>query len=167
MADFKTRAALEAGKDAVKRVYEDLTLSDEEKARREEERAAARQKLKWKLIIGAVLVFVVVIALMALLAKFWLWIVGLAIVAALGVAGYYYVKPKLTGVRVREVEAAPEPKRVDAPQHRAASESERTPSEDRENAARAAREAVEAAAARERAIDDELAALKAKAGKPR
>lgn len=163
MADFKTRAALEAGKDAVKRVYEDLTLSDEEKARREEERAAARQKLKWKLIIGAILAFVVVIALMAILAKFWLWIVGLAIVAALGVAGYYYVKPKLTGVRVREVEAAPEPRPI------ASATRERGDTEEAqaETAARAARDAAEAAAARERAIDDELAALKAKAGKPR
>jgi len=165
MADFKTRAAIEAGKDAVKRVYEDLTLSDDEKVRREEERAAARTKLKWKLIAGAVIAFVVVIALMAIIAKFWLWIVGLAIVAVLGVAGYYYVKPKLTGVRVREVEATPEPKSL----HRAASTSERTPSpmEDLENAARAARESAASAAAREKAIDDELAALKAKAGKPR
>ena len=156
MADFKTRAAIEAGKDAAKRLYEDLTLSDEEKARREVERAAARRKWKWKLIAGAVVAIVVVITLMALLAKFWLWLVGLAILAVLGLAAYFYVRPKLSGVKVREVQPAPSPA--------ALPEAVADDTEARESAARAAREQT---AARERQIDDELAALKAKAGKPR
>jgi len=160
MADFKTRAAIEAGKDAAKRLYEDLTLTDEEKARREEERAVARRKLKWKLIAGAVVAVVVVIALMALLAKFWLWLVALAILGVLGLAAYFYVRPKLGGVKVREVQPAPEPAAL--PQ--AIPPSTRDDSEARERSARAAREQAEA---RERQIDDELAALKAKAGKPR
>jgi amino acid transporter len=154
MADFKTRAAIKAGKDAVRRVYDDLTLSEEEKARREEERAAARRKLKWKIIVGAVLAVVVVIALMALLAKVWLWVIGFAVLAVLAAAAYFYVRPKLSGVRVREVEAAPaEPVSLPAP-----------PRENPEEVARAARERT---AAQERKIDEELAALKAKAGKPR
>jgi len=166
MADFKTRAAIEAGKDAVRRVYDDLTLSDEDKARRQEERAAKRRKLKWKLIAGAVVAIIVVIALMALLAKIWLWVIGFAILAALGVAAYFYVRPKLAGVRVREVEAAPpEPAALPPP-------SSEDRAKDREETLRAARVQTvsrekEREKEREREIDDELAALKAKAGKPR
>jgi outer membrane biosynthesis protein TonB len=170
------KAMLDAGKDAAKRLYEDITLTDEEKERRETERVAAKKKkrTKWLVyLVGGVIGF---LCLLMLLAKIWPYVLGLAIVAGLAWWGYRKVfggskekddekaeadeKPK-TAKRI----AAPAPKlRVETPPPDAEPEPEAVAETMAARKAKAA-ERERAAFERERALDDELAALKRKAGK--
>ena len=143
--ELTTRALLEAGKDAAKRAIEDFTLTDDEKAARDAERAEAAKRRRWKWIAIGVVGLVLVISLIFLLAKIWMWILGFALLAAASVAIYFYARRKWQSLReptVRELpkpeETRPEPRRVSEP----------PPVIDRD--------------ARERQIDEELAALKAK-----
>jgi hypothetical protein len=62
-------------------------------AKKTVENASVPTKIK---IIGAVVGVVVVgVAVMALIAKLWMYAIGLAIVGGVGFAGYLAVKPKL------------------------------------------------------------------------
>lgn len=160
--DPTVRAALAAGKNAARRVYEDLTLTDDEKAAREVERARARRVLKWKLAIGAVVAVVVVATIVALLAKIWLWLLGLVFIGAIAAALWFWVRPKLAGpAKERPVAQLPAPRDDEA----AAEEAARVEAAQAREAASRAREEEAARIAREKAIDDELAALKARAKK--
>lgn len=160
MADFKkladeaaAKAALERVKGAARRALDDLTLTDEEKALRAAEQEKESRIRKWKWIAGGVVAVLVFLAVMSILAKLWAWFVGLAILAGIAYAIYFYLRPKVKAVQVRAV-AQIEAHRAEEEQADAAAEAERT------------REAERAAkAAREQAIDDELAALKARTKK--
>ncbi len=139
------RALLAAGKDAAKRAIEDFTLSDEEKAQRDAERAAEAKRRRWKWIAIGVAGLVLLISLIFLLAQIWMWILGIALLAGAGVAIYYFARRKWRALREPAVAQAPKalpepeaPRRVSEP----------PPVIDRD--------------AREKQIDDELAALKAK-----
>jgi hypothetical protein len=143
------RAIVKAGKDAARRIYDDLTLSDEEKAQRELERAREAKLKRWKWIAIGAGSLIAVVTLFVIIAKLWIWIVALAVLAALGFVAYSWAKKKLTApevkVRIAE-EPEPAPKEpVTAPVR------ERTAEEVRAEAV-----------AKEKAIDDELAALKAR-----
>ena len=171
MADPKKQAArlgaeamIDAGKDAARKLYEDLTLSDEEKAQREAERAKASKRRKWKWIgigVGALLAFLLVLTL---LAKVGPYLLGFAVLAILGFMGWRWVRRSLGARSEGDAEAAvtaekrPE-KKADPPRERV-----RVRVEDGAEtiAARAAAAAAKSAD-RERQIDDELAALKRKA----
>lgn len=141
------RALVKAGRDAARRVYDDLTLSDDEKAIRKAERAREAKLKRYKWIAIGAFALIALITLFVIVAKLWLWIVALALVAALVYGLYAYGRKKLAGVRVSVSEDA-------------------NPAPPREGADVSPREAEPdpriAAEARERAIDDELAALKAK-----
>lgn len=171
MADFKkladeaaAKAALASVKDAARRAIEDLTTTDEERALREAERAKEARVRKWKWIAGAVVGVLAFFAILSILAKLWVWVVGLALLAALAYAIYFYVRPKVTAVKVRVVERLEESRAEEAEQQ-ASEDAERRAAEAAKANARAAEAEKAAAIAREQAIDDELAALKAKTGK--
>ncbi|MGZ3454762.1 MAG: hypothetical protein ACXVEF_34485 [Polyangiales bacterium] len=111
------RALFEAGKDAAKRALEDFGLSDEEKATREAERARDAKLRRWKWIAIVAAIFVVGLALVFLIAKFWLWVLLLAVVAVGGYIAYRWARGKLAAgpeIKVvpakREVEEVPKPK---------------------------------------------------------
>ena len=172
MSDFKklrdeaaAKAALSTVKDAARRAFDDLTMSDEDKALREAERAREAKLRKWKLIGGAVVAVLALLAILSILAKLWAWIVGLALLAGLAYAVYFFVWPKLFGPKVRvEVEATPAPPEpVRAPREELEPEVEAEAQREQEAEAEAAR--ARAKVLQERAIDDELAALKAKVKK--
>jgi Flp pilus assembly protein TadB len=150
--DALTRGALAAVKNAAARAVEDLTLSDEEKARRELERARAARIRRWKWIAIAVAALMMVIAVVALLAKLWLWMIGLALVVAFAAVGYVLVKRRFSASKRRALPATSTPIVVHEEQPVRA---ERDIEQER-------RDAAAAAAAREKLIDEELAALKAK-----
>lgn len=151
MADLKDlaegasqRAALAAGKEMAKRALEDLTLTDEERATRDEEKKAARKMTMVKVVAVGVVGVIAVLALMSVLAKLWLYALGLLIVGGIGAAGYFYVKPKLKALKAKATARLQE--------RNAASEAEA-----REKAAR------DAVTAKQTKLEDELAALKKKA----
>lgn len=140
MADLKTEAALAAGKDMAKRALDQLTMSDEEK----EEKKGDRKKTLIK--YGAIGLFglVLVLSLMSVLAKFWVYAFGLLVVAGVGAGGYFYLRPKVRALKDKATA--------------------------RLNAGKAEREAeaqekavVDAAAAKQKKLEDELEALRKKA----
>jgi hypothetical protein len=169
---------LDAGKDAARSLYEDLVLSDEEKAKREAARTAAakRKRRKWLAIgVGSV---VGLLTVLWVLARFWPWILALSVLAGLGYVGYRRLRRRLRGGRAAAVEKPARAERVAAERERAPAEKAR-PAAERErkaperervrvapeaDVAAARRTAAAATAAsnaeREREIDEELAALK-------
>jgi hypothetical protein len=170
VADFKklrgqasAKAALGAAKDAARRAFDDLTMTDEQKAIRAAEEAQQARIRKWKWIAGGVVAVLVFLAVMSILAKLWAWIVLLAVIAAVGYAGFWFVtsklKPKVEVAEVREKRELPAA-RIEAPEEAEDFEAREREAEQAERHAAEARRA--AAAAKEQAIEDELAALKAK-----
>lgn len=146
------RAALAAGKEMARRALEDIGLSAEEKAAREEERQAARKKalLKWG-VVGVVGV-VLVLSLMSVLAKLWMYGLGLLVVAGVGALGYFALKPKIAALKQRVTARLEAKKRAE--------EAERL----RLEAAAREKAAADALAAKQKKLEDDLAALKKKAG---
>ena len=159
MADPKTEAArlgakamLEAGKKAARELYEDVTLSDEEKARREAERAAAAKRKKWKWIAIGVGALLALLLVMMLLAKIGPYVLGFAVLAILGYLGYRRLRRATSAATKDEVSAPEEKPAVQRPQARIAAPREKVRVDD-----------AAAKAETERKIDEELAELKRKA----
>lgn len=146
------RAALAAGKEMARRALEDIGLSDEEKAARDQQRQAARKKTLIKLGVVGVVGVLLVLSLMSVLAKLWMYGLGLLVVAGVGGAGWFALKPKIAALKQRAVARLEAKKRAE--------EAERLQLE----AAAREKAAADARAAKERKLEDELAALKRKAG---
>ena len=83
---------LGAGKDAAKRLYEDLVLSDEEKAKREAAREAAARRKRRKWIALGVGSIVALLALFMIITKYLPWAIAFAVLAGLGYYGYRRVR---------------------------------------------------------------------------
>lgn len=139
-----TRTALAAGKEMAKRALEDLTLTSAQKQEREGARKRSRTKTLLKVIGVAVVGVVAALSLMSLLANLWMYALGLLVVGVLAGGGYLYVKPKVMALKARA----------------AARLNARTSASD---AAARARLVQEAALAKDKKLEDELAALKKKA----
>ncbi len=154
------RAALSAGKNAARKAIEDLTLSDEERAARDEAETKAAKARRWKyLAIGIVGLFLL-IGIVGMLASLWKYFLGLALLAVLGGYVYWRLRPLLSARKVRVAEQVERTRVVD--------ESRQLEAERKAEAVAAERAAIaaeRAALAKEQAIEDELAALKAKARK--
>jgi hypothetical protein len=139
------RAALEAGKRELQRRLEGALLTPEEKA----ERARENQRTKQKLVVGGVLAGLALLLAVVLVARMTarLWAFGLSalvLAAVVGVA-YVVVKPRVTALRARMSRGRLE--REAHAQHVA--DEQRKLDEQR---------------AKERYLDDQLKALKAKNG---
>ena len=167
-ARLGAEAMIDAGKDAARKLYDDLTLSDEEKAKREAERAAAAKRRKWKWIaigVGVLLAFVMV---MMLLAKIGPYVLGFAVLAILGYLGYRRLRraTQTTKTPADEASDADEKAETDAekrPPARIAVPREKVRIDDAETLAARAAASAAAKAESERKIDEELAELKRKA----
>jgi len=131
--DVKARLAVQAGKAVLK----DAT----EQAKAKVEGASTTTKLKW--IGAAVGVGVVAIVAVNIIASLWLYAVGALVLGGVGLAGYLVVKPKVTALK-----AQAEQKLLAGKREREAEEAQRA--------------ATDAAAAKAKKLEDELAALKAK-----
>lgn len=94
--ESKARLAVDAAKKVARSAIEDLTLTEEEKQKKDEQSSADRKKLLIKVVLGLTVVAVVGITLMNLFARLWIYGVGLVVIAGVGGAGYLYAKPKLT-----------------------------------------------------------------------
>ncbi len=84
------------------------------------------------------------LSLMSVLAKLWVYALGLLVVAGIGGAGYFYAKPKLRALKERATARLTEAREA-------------------EEAAERDKAVVDAAAAKQKKLEDELAALKKKA----
>ncbi len=178
-------AMFEAGKDAARKLYDDVTLTDEEKKRREAARLLARKRKRQKWIAIAIAAVVALFVVMALVASYWPYILGLALLGGLGWLGYRRVRGALgkkadggdsagdeeapTSERTRAAEKPTRklkrPARLDpedeeeAPAPRAKVRIEEPAEDPAVVAARVAAKNAE----RDRQIEDELAELKRKA----
>ncbi|MFO0552335.1 MAG: hypothetical protein U0271_28365 [Polyangiaceae bacterium] len=181
--DASTKAALAAGKDAAKRALDDLLLSDEEKEKRSLAEKQAARRRRWKYVAIGVVSLLLLAGLVGLVMAYWQWFLAAGILGLAGLLGYYQLRRKLRAKRAAKEEAnaeaekaekteAKERKRVEksSPPPKAAAKPEpvRVASTDQSveeirrrtaelRAAREAREAAEAAA-----VDEELAAIKAR-----
>jgi hypothetical protein len=142
--DASQRAALAAGTQMAKRALEDLTLTAEEKAQRDDERKKRRNQALLKYGIVGVVGIVAVFSLMSALASLWMYALGLLVVFGLGAGAYFYAKPKVLALKARA----------------AARLAERNVAQEAADQERAARDAV---TAKQQKLEDELAALKKKA----
>ena len=104
--ESKARLAVDAAKKVAQSAIEDLTLSPEEKQKKDEQSSADRKKLLIKVVLGATVVAVVGITLMNLFARLWIYGVGLVVLAGVGGAGYLYAKPKLAAWNDRRLAGA-------------------------------------------------------------
>lgn len=104
----KQKLVKEAGRALVKKTIDDLTLSSEEKAHRDAEDEAASRLRMVKLILGGVGVLVVGIVIMRLLARLWLWGIGLVILGGVGAAAWFAFKPRLEAFKAKRLAARAE-----------------------------------------------------------
>jgi hypothetical protein len=150
------KVALSAGKDLARRALDDLTLSPEQKAARDQQAARTTKK---RLVLGVVAVTavaVVGIGLLQLLASLWLWAIGFVVVAGvLGVVALL-VKPRIDAIvaRVRGAHAERTARALAAARQKEQQQAEAE--------AHAREQAAKAQAAQK--LEDELARLKRQAG---
>ena len=146
-----SKAALAAGKELAKRALDDLTLSDEERAAGDEVKSGDRKKALLKYGVIGVLGVVLVLSLMSVLAKLWVYALGLLVVAGVGGAGYLYVKPKVKALQAK----------ASARLHAKSDAAAKVAVEQALLAAEQAK--LDAVAAKKQKLEDELMALKRKA----
>jgi uncharacterized protein HemX len=146
----KGDAALALGAAAAKRALEDLTLSPEEKEKKRQEEEAASRAFKVKLALGGVGALLVLLAVLSVLAALWRYAIMLIVVLGLGGVAYWLVKPKVDAVRARLAAG------------RQAQAAARETQEREARALAAQRQVALDAAEKQRKLEEQLAALKAK-----
>jgi hypothetical protein len=155
--DATTKAMIAAGKDAARRAANDLLASEEAGEAKATADAGAKKSRRTKLIVFAVLGLFVLVGLVGLLLSYWQWFLLAGIVGIGGLYGYLRLRGRRA--KAKEEEAA----RVEA-----ARQAEETKTKERLRVAdadareRDARALAEARAAEAQAVEDELAALKAR-----
>ncbi|MDF1563682.1 MAG: hypothetical protein P1V51_11610 [Deltaproteobacteria bacterium] len=140
-------AAAEAGAEATRRGLQKLDESPEEALKREQR---AKRRRAWLLLGGGAIGLVLVIGLMSAVLE-WILLAGFA--AAAGYGGWLLLRPK-----VRQLTAA-------RSERRAALAAKEAEAEAAREAEAAVREAAAAREAKQQALEDELAALKARSGR--
>lgn len=169
--DATTRAAIAAGKDAAKRALDDIILSDEEKAKRETEKAEVQKSRRWKYIALGVLGLCLVVGVIGLVLSYWQYFLLAGLLGAGALYGWWrFRKSRSAAKEAKEaaVEAAAKPAAIKAKAEpvRVVEEPEVDLAAQRAAAAQEARERAEAQrearAEAERQIDDELAEMKAR-----
>lgn len=128
---------------AVQRAVEAVTLSADDKARREQERATKGKKdlLLW--ILAGTAVVVLGLGVMAMLARLWMWAIGIVVLGGIGAAGYLVIKPKLSALKQKATARLMETR-------------------ERERAEKEVQRQIAVQAAQQEKLEDDLAALKKK-----
>jgi hypothetical protein len=168
--DATTRAAIAAGKDAAKRALDDIILSDDEKAKRETEKAEVQKSRRWKYIALAVLGLCLVVGVIGLVLSYWQYFLLAGVLGVGALYGWWRFRKSRAATVEAKVETTEAPPAVAAKTSaepvRVAKEPEVDAAAERAAAAQAARERAEvqreARAEAERQIDDELAQMKAR-----
>jgi hypothetical protein len=101
VARRKQQLVAKAGEAALRDMVDTLTLSPEERAAREAQRAAGNRVLYAKVALGATVALVALLVLMKVFAALWLYGIALVVLAGLGVVLYFVGRPKLEALRAR------------------------------------------------------------------
>lgn len=101
VARRKQQLVAKAGEAALRDMVDTLTLSPEERAAREAQRAASNRVLYAKVALGATVALVALLVLMKVFAALWLYGIALVVLAGLGVVLYFVGRPKLEALRAR------------------------------------------------------------------
>jgi hypothetical protein len=151
--DLATKTALQAGRNAARAAFENLTLSDDEKAARNAARARATKKKIAIGIVVAVMGIAAAVALAQLVVSLWWWAVGGVVVLGMAGVAALLLKPRIDGLRRRLAEA------------RATRAARQAAIDDAERQRQALVAAEQAKAQAAKKLDDELARLKQQAGR--
>jgi hypothetical protein len=89
----------------VKGVIDDLTLSPEEKAKRQADDEAGSKTRLVKVVLGVTAALVAGIVILKVLAAVWMYGIALIVLAGLGTAGYLVARPKLEAMKQQRLEA--------------------------------------------------------------
>jgi hypothetical protein len=161
LEEATARAVLAAGRDAAKRAAVDLLSTDEERAAAQAEDARAAKRKRWRLIGLVVLGLFVLIGLIGMLVSYWHWFLLVGLGGIAGLLGYQWLKRRMAARKQavsRRIETPSSKMEVRAPERVAAPEAEaRAPIDD----------VLAEADASAEAVDEELAALKARLGQSR
>lgn len=101
VARRKQQLVAKAGEAALRDMVDTLTLSPEERAAREAQRAASNRGLYAKVALGATVALVALIVLLKVFASLWLYGIALVALAGLGVVLYFVGRPRLEALRAR------------------------------------------------------------------
>jgi fatty acid desaturase len=101
VARRKQQLVAKAGEAALRDMVDTLTLSPEERAAREAQRAASNRVLYAKVALAATAVLVALLVLMKVFAALWLYGIALVVLGGLGVVLYFVGRPKLDALRAR------------------------------------------------------------------
>lgn len=92
------KAGAAMAKKALGDAVDALTLTPEERAKREKEAEAQKRKRLVMVVLGGLALVVGVVVVMRLMAALWLYAIGFAVVAGIGGAGYLLLKPKIAAI---------------------------------------------------------------------
>lgn len=140
------KAAARAGKDAAERAVAGL-------------RGEENEGRRWRLVVYAVLGLCLVLGVVGFVLSYWMYFLGAGVLGALAVLGYWRLKARLAASREPEAAAAP----AKAPERVRVEPEVAAPAPEPQVDARARAQALaEARAADAQAVEDELAAMKAR-----
>jgi Flp pilus assembly protein TadB len=153
--DAAARALVAAGKDAAKRAADDLLSSEDERSSEELERKGSSKR--WKLIGIGLLALFLVVGVIGMVMSYWPWFLLAGVVGLAGAVGWRRLSKRRAAKRAPRptLEARIEPEKAAALRPRVV-----VADEPQEAEKRVARELEEA-----QAVDEELAAMKARLGR--
>jgi hypothetical protein len=151
--ELTAKAAFSAAKNALDGALTDALASDEERAQRKAEQAALAKRKRTKLIALIVVGLLLTLGLIGMVLSYWQWFILLGLLGLAALYGRHRWRQR------RRARAADEVKAIRSPEVPRPSEGVRPrPPE----VAAPTQPATESSAEVERAIEDELAALKAR-----
>jgi hypothetical protein len=93
--ELATKAALAAGRDAAGRAMDDLLSTDEEKAEKAATRDHASKSRRTKLIAYAVVGLLLVLGIVGFVLSYWQWFLLLGLAGVVGVVGWHRLRKRL------------------------------------------------------------------------
>jgi hypothetical protein len=163
--DATTKAAISVGREAARCAVGDLLSSEGESKATTEDTSRSRAR-RWKVGLVVGLGLLVVLGLVGLVLSYWLWFLGAGLLGLGGLFGWWRIRRRFTGKK--EIGKATEPVAAKVERVRVAPVEPVAALHRAESApgAHASEEASEEnGAAQEQAIEEELAAMKARLGR--
>ena len=170
--ELATKAALAAGRDAARRAMDDLLSTDEEKAEKAAAGEHASKSRRTKLIVYAVVGLLLVLGVVGFVLSYWQWFLLLGVAGVVGVVGWHRLRKRLKAGKSEPTAAlgsnegrrvktqAPSEALLGAPKQPVGMHA----AQDRQ-ARDDARVREELRTAEEEAVEEELAAMKARLNK--
>jgi hypothetical protein len=174
--DIAARVVVAAGKEVGKKALDRVLPPDETDADEDGDDKPKRKRRGW-LIAGGIAALLVVIGVIGLVMAYWQWFLLAGVLGLAGIIGYYRVRRRFSSKKKKNKnksadgsEAASTRVEREAPKRRVAEDKDEETAAAKARAAEvarareleAARDAAAEREAREREVDEELAAMKAR-----